>query len=147
MSLDTLLPRLDKPRQTGPGRWLARCPAHADKSPSLSIRELDDGRVLMHCFTGCPTADILAAVGLEFSDLFPPKPPADPHAKPERRPFPALDILKALTFEVSIVTLAARDMLEAGDLVLGSAGFDRLALAHERVQSALTIAEGVNRHG
>lgn len=145
MSIDTLFSRLDKPRQTGPGRWLARCPAHADKSPSLSIRELDDGRILLHCFTGCPTADILAAVGLEFGDLYPPR-PIDPHAKPERRPFPALDILKALAFEVSIVTLAARDMLEAGDLVLGAAGFDRLALAHERIQSALTCAEGF-RHG
>lgn len=147
MSLDTLLSRLDKPRQTGPGRWLACCPAHADKSPSMTIRELDDGRVLIHCFTGCPPADILAAVGLEFADLFPPKPPTDPHAKPERRPFPALDILKALALEATIVLLAARDMLEAGDLVLGRSGFDRLTLAADRIESAVTVAEGIRRHG
>ena len=88
----------------------------------------------------------MAAVGLEFSDLYPPRPPADPHAKPERRPFPALDILKALAFEATIVRLAARDLLEAGDLVLGEAGFARLALASERIESALSYAE-VRRHG
>lgn len=146
MPIENLLSRLDKPRQTGSGRWLACCPAHPDKSPSLAIRETDDGRILVHCFTGCPVADILAAVGLEFADLFPPKPPTDPHAKPERRPFPALDVLRALAFEVTVVTLAARDMLEAGDLVLGRSGFDRLMLAYERIQSALTCAEGF-RHG
>jgi len=145
MTVETLLSRLDKSRPTGPGRWIAHCPAHEDRSPSLSIRELDDGRVLMHCFTGCPVADILAAIGLEFADLFPPKPPADPHVPPERRPFPALDILKALAFEATIVRLAARDLLEAGDLVLGEAGFARLALASERIESALGFAEV--RHG
>ncbi|MDS4027630.1 MAG: DNA primase [Candidatus Contendobacter sp.] len=145
MTVETLLSRLDKPRPTGPGRWLVRCPAHEDRSPSLSVRELEDGRILVHCFTGCSTGDVLAAVGLEFSDLYPPRPPADPHAKPERRPFPALDILKALAFEVTIVRLAARDLLEAGDLVLGEAGFARLALASERIESALSYAEV--RHG
>ena len=38
---------------TGAGRWKARCPAHNDRSPSLSIREGDDGRVLVLCRAGC----------------------------------------------------------------------------------------------
>ena len=71
-----LLDRLDGVRETGRGRWLARCPAHADRSPSLSITEGDDGRVLVHCFAGCGAAEIVAAVGLELSDLFPPRPGA-----------------------------------------------------------------------
>lgn len=145
MSVETLLSRLDKPRQTGHGRWLARCPAHADKTPSLSIRELEDGRVLIHCFPGCAPAAILAAVGLEFSDLFPEQPLTD-RGSPERRPFPAADVLKAIAFEATIVLLAARDLLEAGDLVLGEEGFQRLALACDRIQSALTVS-GVRRHG
>ena len=45
MSADVLLSILEGVKRTGPGRWMARCPAHGDKSPSLSIRELDDGRV------------------------------------------------------------------------------------------------------
>lgn len=40
-------------QRTGAGRWKARCPAHADCSPSLSIRAWSDGHVLLHCFAGC----------------------------------------------------------------------------------------------
>jgi hypothetical protein len=47
-------------RRTG-RRWMARCPAHRDKSPSLSIQERD-GRVLVHCFSGCPQDDVIAAL-------------------------------------------------------------------------------------
>lgn len=70
LPLDNLLSRLDKVKPQGRGH-LARCPAHQDKSPSLSIKEADDGRVLVHCFAGCSVADVLAAVGLELRDLFP----------------------------------------------------------------------------
>lgn len=147
MNAETLLSRLDHPRQTGPDRWLARCPAHADKTPSLSIRELDDERVLIHCFGGCSVEAILQAVDLEFGDLFPPRAVTDTYIKPERRPFPAADILKALAFEVSVVQCAARDMLEAGDLTLGASEFERMELACQRIQSALSLAQGGFRHG
>ena len=43
---------LEDVRQTGLDQWMARCPSHEDKTPSLSIREGDDGRVLLHCFAG-----------------------------------------------------------------------------------------------
>jgi len=68
---DKLLNRLDGLRDNGRGRWMARCPAHDDRSPSLSIRETDDGIILLRCFAGCSAADMLAAVGLELRDLFP----------------------------------------------------------------------------
>ena len=47
MSASVLLERLQGIKQTGPGRWLAKCPAHEDRSPSLSIRELDDGQLVV----------------------------------------------------------------------------------------------------
>lgn len=151
MTSEVLLSRLDKVRQTGPDRRLARCPgpnhAHGDRHPSLNISEKPDGRVLMHCPVCQDNSAILAAVGLEFSALFPPNSVTNCNLPPERRPFPALDILKSLAFEVTVVLSAAADMLNAGDLVLGHDGFDRLALAHERIQSALTLVEGVRRHG
>jgi len=53
------------------GGYLARCPAHKDHTPSLSIGEGDDGRVLLHCWAGCETRAIVAAMGLRWSDLFP----------------------------------------------------------------------------
>lgn len=70
MPLDNLLSRLEKVKKQGSG-FVACCPAHQDKSPSMSITEADDGRVLIHCFAGCSTADVLAAIGLEMKDLFP----------------------------------------------------------------------------
>ncbi len=140
--LDTLLSRLDKPRQPSPGRWIARCPAHADKAPSLSIRELDDGRILVHCFAGCPVSDVLAAVGLEFADLYPERP--TDRANPERRPFPAEDVLRAIYRETLIVAAAAGFLLEGR--ALSEADRNRLGMALERIQAAVAYS-GVDRHG
>lgn len=69
--IDLVLQRLDKVKANGPGKWKACCPAHDDKDPSLSIREAGDGKVLLHCWAGCDTADVLAAIGLTVRDLFP----------------------------------------------------------------------------
>ena len=71
MTTDTLLSRLSSVRQTGPGKWQARCPAHDDRSPSLSIREADDGKILLHCWSGCDPEAILTAIGLTWRDLYP----------------------------------------------------------------------------
>ena len=81
--LDNLLFHLDKVKRTGPSSYQASCPAHADRSPSLSVRELEDGRILLHCFAGCEAHEVLSAVGLEIHDLFPER--AIQHGKPERR--------------------------------------------------------------
>jgi hypothetical protein len=48
-------------RRTGPGRWMARCPAHDDRTPSLSITDRN-GTVLVHCFAGCPQTEVIAAL-------------------------------------------------------------------------------------
>lgn len=70
--IDLLLSRLDRPKKSGRG-YMAKCPAHEDGSPSLSVSEGDGGRVLLHCFGGCRADDVIAAVGLEWKDLFPGK--------------------------------------------------------------------------
>ncbi|MCB1779250.1 MAG: DNA primase [Candidatus Competibacteraceae bacterium] len=144
MSAETLLSRLDHVRETGTGRWIARCPAHDDRSPSLTIRELEDGRVLVHCFTGCPAGDVLAALGLAFSDLYPPR--LTGHCtKPEKHPFPASDVLRALAVESAIVLTAARDLLQLAYPALETDDYERLQVACERIQSALTLS-GVRPH-
>lgn len=56
-------------RKNGNG-WQAKCPAHDDRSPSLSISEGRDGRALLNCHAGCETPAILAALGLSMEDLF-----------------------------------------------------------------------------
>ena len=46
------------------------CPSHTDRNPSLSLGEGRDGRILMHCFAGCPNDSILKAIGLNYQHLF-----------------------------------------------------------------------------
>ena len=69
LTLLRLLARLDKVRKTGEG-YAAQCPAHSDRNPSLSIRAGNRGTVLVHCFAGCKTGDVVSAVGLKLQDLF-----------------------------------------------------------------------------
>lgn len=74
MNIDDFLAHLDRPRKTSRG-WTAKCPSHQDRSPSLSIREGDDGRLLVRCFGGCSAAEIVGAMGLSLKDLFPDEGP------------------------------------------------------------------------
>ena len=62
--------RLDKCKLTG-DTLMARCPAHEDTTPSLSVKIGDNGEcVLLKCWGGCPTDVVLDALGLEMRDLF-----------------------------------------------------------------------------
>jgi hypothetical protein len=64
-------------RPVGAGRWIAKCPAHEDGSPSLSLKE-SGGRILIYCRAGCTTPTVLKAAGLSFRDLFGGGPPPSP---------------------------------------------------------------------
>jgi hypothetical protein len=68
--VDHVLKRLEGVRQCN-GAWKALCPAHADREPSLSVSEGDDGRALVKCFSGCSNESIVEALGLRMRDLFP----------------------------------------------------------------------------
>jgi hypothetical protein len=134
MSINTLLARLDAVRQTGPGHWLSRCPAHEDRHPSLSIRALEDGRTLLHCFAGCPIHSVVSALGLRLSDLFPSRPSDHP---PERRPWSAEDVLRAVAHEALIAAIAIENV--AGGEVLSTEDRDRTLLAAERLHDAAAL--------
>lgn len=69
--LDKVLNRLDKVKSAGVDKWKACCPAHDDKNPSLAISETSEGVVLLKCWAGCTTKEIVSAMGLELRDLFP----------------------------------------------------------------------------
>lgn len=66
-----LLSLLHGVRPIGDDSWIACCPAHEDRRPSLSIGEGDDGRALIYCHTGCSTEAVCAAIGLTLADLMP----------------------------------------------------------------------------
>jgi putative DNA primase/helicase len=68
--LDVVLAAVPGSRRAG-GQYLARCPVHEDRRASLAVRELPDGRVLIHCHAGCATLHVLEALRLSFRDLRP----------------------------------------------------------------------------
>ena len=67
--IEIFLSRLEKVRQIGPSKWVACCPAHDDRTPSMSIKDTPD-KILIHCFAGCDITTILGNVGLEVADIF-----------------------------------------------------------------------------
>lgn len=75
MNLETILSRLQKVRKSGAG-FMACCPAHEDKSPSLRVADGGD-KALLCCYAGCSPIDVLTAIGLDWADAFecmvPPK--------------------------------------------------------------------------
>lgn len=146
-SADPLLHRLEGVQKSGNG-WRARCPACDGRSRKLSIAE-SDGRVLVHCFGGCAAADVLAAIGLTWADLHPPRswPPSREESRRASRAIREAGwaaALAVLSLESKIVALAARDIHHVGGLQ-SSADLERLNLAVRRIAAAsatLLDAEG-----
>ena len=137
--IDEIVSRLEKAKRTGRGNWLACCPAHDDKNPSLTLHEAEDGRILVQCFAGCGFEEIVGAVGLGWDPWFPPKQAED--FKPAiRRPFPAGDVLEALSAEAMIVATAACNIGNGFELTLGD--HERLLVAMERIEAGRRMANG-----
>lgn len=133
---EDFLRRLDGVRQTAHG-WLARCPSHDDRSPSLSIRETGEGLLLVHCFAGCSIDAICAAVGLSTADLFPRRHGRDfdPTApRPKRPRFSAGELLPLVVTEALILSLAWRSV--ANGEMLSEADMERTELAEKAVMAA-----------
>lgn len=87
--LATVLDRLRElgkaPKQRG-ANWDAKCPAHEDGSPSLRVSQGADGRAVVYCHAGCKNEAVVEALGLEWADLFPPRPMNGNGPKPQRDP-------------------------------------------------------------
>jgi len=129
--IENTLSRLEKPRQRQPGQWSARCPAHPDKSPSLSVRETPDGAVLLHCFGGCETAEIVASMGLELSDLFPPRDKPTGTPKKIANLLTAGQALELLATETLFVAVAIGNFFHG--MTLTQVDIDRLTTAAGRI--------------
>jgi hypothetical protein len=130
--VDRLLHRLDRVHQRDRGQWSARCPAHEDRGPSLTIKELDDGKVLLHCFSGCSVENIVGAIGLTLADLFPrtgPTPGAG--TSPLRLRLPAYQALEILAFESTVIGVIGTDLVAGRQIT--EADRERLVQAVARV--------------
>ena len=130
MSAEALLACLDAVHQTSNRQWTARCPAHDDRRPSLSIRELDDQRVLVHCHAGCGVQEVLEAVGLDFGALYPPR-TDQPLLRPVRKPWRASEVVAALRGELNVVFVILAAV--AAKTLVNDADAERAGIALERV--------------
>jgi hypothetical protein len=133
--LSQLLQRLELVKKSGSG-FSARCPVHDDHSPSLSIKEGDDGRVLVHCHAGCPPQEVVAALGLTMPDLFPA------NGKP-RRPPPAPGVSRtalgaALEIEQQVLFIVAYDRVKGKSISPTDAARERLA--RQRIELLRRVA-------
>jgi hypothetical protein len=72
------LTSLPRAREDGKGGYYVSCPTdrhqHGDRSAGLHVTKAEDGAVLVHCFAGCDSRDVLHAVGCTPKDLYPDTP-------------------------------------------------------------------------
>lgn len=133
MNIDTILSRLHKVKKTSKdNEYQALCSAHEDKSPSLSIKVLPDGRILIHCHAGCEPKQILYSIGLSFEDLFTQK---LGDFKSVKRPFSSVHGLQLVGYESTIILACAGFLREGKEL--SEANFARLVEAVIRIQNVL----------
>lgn len=135
--IDALLSRLEKVKKNGNGKWLACCPAHADKSPSLAIKEADNGTILIHCFGGCGVDEVLGALGMDATALFPPRVRSEHVANGMAR-FDAYQAIRALADDINVLLVATRmvikgEKLNEGDMALLNQSARRLVDARSFV--------------
>jgi hypothetical protein len=129
-------------------KW--QCPGHNDANPSLNVHEAIDGKVLLKCFAGCRTEDVVAALGSRLADLFDTlsfpelraaTAPATPIAEPEEsdsRPR-AVDVNALTTQGEESQTFVIDDILTAGGIlgVAGEEGEGKTLLAEQIVRQSL----------
>lgn len=137
MIAEDFVARLDKARKNGERAWMARCPAHEDKGPSLKVTD-SDGKILIHCFAGCSPAEIVQAVGLQLTDLFPPR--DEREAAQYRRDRFARGTLQDMRHEVSIA------MIVLGDVIAGRPVEDMARVKRAR-DTIIRLMTELNRAG
>lgn len=140
MTTEELLGLLQNVRRT-PRGWASRCPGHNDKSPSLSIREGDDQKILLRCFAGCTIDEICSALHIQKRDLFPHQCPERIHAAQRTRQ--RLEQAKA---QARRLDEARADLLREAEGVIAAGSPIPTEEQSDRFMEALCDAHDAMRH-
>lgn len=132
--IDLLLSRLECVKNIRPDRWQARCPAHDDRCPSLSVTETTDGTILIKCWAGCSASEIVSAVGLDLRNLFPR---SDSHGLSQRPRYSPAEVVKTIIFESTILELGYKT-IERGEY-LSPQDKGRVNLAIQTIQNCREV--------
>ena len=138
MPNEKVLPHLHRVKPTGPYSWQACCPAHDDDSPSLHLKEVGDGRLLLHCFGGCSLHEVVSALGMQVADLFPQRLALGEGNQPVRRPFSAADLIDLAAWEAGVAVVILANALNGSDEI----DFDRLLQAASRLANVKEAVHG-----
>jgi len=131
MNVHELIGYFENAYKSGESEYQCLCPAHDDRQASLGLKEMPDGRILIHCFAGCGAVDVLGAVGLTL-DAVNPKRIGD--FKPVRKAFNPYSVLKTISNETLLVALAALELSRGKPLLENDK--NRLMIAAERLREA-----------
>ena len=144
-------------------KFAARCPAHEDRLPSLSVCEGVDCRAVLWCHAGCDTAAVIHALELGWADLFPDGHRRAPRARqPRLVTEPALDSAKRVldtagiewrpTAEPDLVIVASCPVCRQPDLWVHDDGYRlrascwRYGCSSEAILDALSQLVTGGRH-
>jgi len=125
-------------------QYRAKCPAHDGKSTtSLSVTETEDARILIHCFGGCSTQEVLDAIGMEFHDLMPER--ITHNATPKEKLKWKQDAQHRDWVEQADILLhEARVLWLAADSIVKGKPLNDIDL--ERVKQSLSTIDQVGKH-
>lgn len=137
---EVVLSRIEGVRKAGSG-WSARCPAHDDRSASLSVTQAGD-RVLIHCFAGCRPDDVLTAIGLTWANIMPPRnwPDSPSERRAQRQAIREAgwrSALAVLAVEATVTKIAAKQV-QRGE-ALDADDWQRLCMACDRIDGAAAV--------
>ena len=124
--LDLVLSRLANVKKSGKG-YMCSCPAHGGHD-CLTVEEKDN-KVLVHCFAGCATDEVMHAIDLRMSDLF-----ADSLNPERRREYEIRSVTAARDHAKLIMDIAAAEAMKGEDF--SKQDIDQLASAQERLSEA-----------
>ncbi len=135
MEVEEFLSRLEGVKPVDKDHWIARCPHHNDRLPSLAIARGDHVPILLHCFAGCDVDEVVGAVGLDLADLMPERQSdEDTHRTRLRTPFSPVQALRCLETEARFLFIIAADMVAGKPL--DELTKDRLIQAAARIGEA-----------
>jgi hypothetical protein len=111
---------LQKVKNTAPGEWVACCPAHDDNTPSLAVKEADDGRILIFCRAGCSFESVCSSRGVEPAELFPDTDRWKGRAMIALKPlsFNPRTMLHAMQFNAMVLSILASDIAQGKEISL-----------------------------
>jgi len=138
--VDLLLNRLDKVQKTSKG-WKACCPAHDDRSPSLSIGEGSEGQVLLKCWAGCSALDIVQSLGITMADLFEQDQNYRPSARKKLIRPNWHKIIRLVFHDCTVIAICADKVITTGSLTQDDV--DCLRTSYRSLSAVIDTAEAL----